>query len=78
MLPATITMEDESCRMRQHQALAPPASTVRVIKATDFSIAAIIGSGNSNNSKPSSPESAGITQPMPLLFNFGKFIDWFI
>ncbi|KAI9564953.1 hypothetical protein GHT06_008694 [Daphnia sinensis] len=72
MLPVGI-MEDETCRisLHQHIAAAPPASAIRAIKATDFSIAAIIGSSSSNNSKPtsnhhefyvkpSSPESANI------------------
>ncbi|XP_057369996.1 T-box protein H15-like [Daphnia carinata] len=68
MLPAG-TMEDETCRisLHQHIAAAPPASAIRAIKATDFSIAAIIGSSSSNSKptshhefyvKPSSPESA--------------------
>lgn len=80
MLPAGI-MEDETCRisLHQHIAAAPPASAIRVIKATDFSIAAIIGSSSSNKPshhgdfivKPSSPESAN-SKP---LFNFGKSFE---
>lgn len=79
MLPAGI-MEDETCRisLHQHIAAAPPASAIRAIKATDFSIAAIIGSSSSNSKptshhefyvKPSSPESAN-SKP---IFRFGKF-----
>ena len=78
MLPAG-TMEDETCRisLHQHVAAAPPASAIRAIKATDFSIAAIIGSSKPASHhhgeflahvKPSSPESAS-SKP---LFNFGK------
>jgi hypothetical protein len=81
MLPVG-TMEDETCRisLHQHIAAAPPASAIRAIKATDFSIAAIIGSSSSNNKptshhhgeflvKPSSPESAN-SKP---IFHFGKY-----
>lgn len=58
MLPAT--MEDE-CH---------PSGTTRV-KATDFSIAAIIGR-DGDNQKPSSPESA---KPLANInvFTFGEF-----
>lgn len=87
MLPAG-NMEDETCRisLHQHIAAAPPASAIRAIKATDFSIAAIIGNSSNNKPshngdflvKPSSPESAN-SKPVPL-FNFGKshFVnnDW--
>lgn len=61
-------MEDETCRisLHQHIAAAQPASAIKTMKATDFSIAAIIGSANS---KPgSSPEAV---KPLPL-FNFGN------
>lgn len=67
MLPAA-SMEDETCRisLHQHIAAAQPASAIRTIKATDFSIAAIIGSANS---KPApSPDAV---KPLPL-FNFGE------
>ncbi len=69
MLPVSTTnMEDvDICRSLRQHPISPPASAVRVIKATDFSIAAIIG-----NSKPAVtpqiPESAG--KP---IFHFGKF-----
>jgi hypothetical protein len=84
MLPVG-TMEDETCRisLHQHIAAAPPASAIRAIKATDFSIAAIIGSSSSSSRptlhhhhgeyivKPSSPESAN-SKPNNSIFHFGK------
>lgn len=78
MLPVStsvtsMTMEDAEI-YRSHQQFPAP-SAVKVIKATDFSIAAIIGS-----SKPAKPL---ITSPVespvkPLsVFNFGKSSFYF-
>ena len=82
MLPVSTTsvtsvmMMEDADIYRSHHQQYPAPSAVKVIKATDFSIAAIIGSSKAD--KPSvlssSPvESAAETvKPTIAVFNFGK------